>query len=252
DKLKVASALCAAVAMQAHSTAAQRETQRLSYPEAAARSAATAAAAADIIVPGDLVEDAQDSSDEHKSNIPTQEQIRVAKERRERARARATNTEDYIALDQDVTGGVAAPSGHDDEPEEVRQPTLFDPQRTEADMEVDDEGYFTDPLEYGCKISNEDASCLISIGIGPDSKVYMAADLILSGGDHEAALGDQYPHKSGDGFKTITEAVKAGIGKLIDRAIKNDVAADIIDDLRDELKRLDNGGEPMEFPKDEA
>ncbi len=42
----------------------------------------------------------------------------MAKERRERARARGTSAEDYIGLDQDVTGGVAAPTGNDEEPED--------------------------------------------------------------------------------------------------------------------------------------
>jgi hypothetical protein len=67
---------------------------------------------------------------------------------------------------------------------------------------------------------------------------------------NDCSLGDQYPLKSGDGFKTIPEAVKAGIGKLIDRALANDVDVAIIDDLRDELKRLEAGGEPLAYPRE--
>jgi hypothetical protein len=144
-------------------------------------------------------------------------------------------------------------SDGDDEPAEVRRPvpSLFDPEKTERDMDVDEEGYFTDPLAYGAPIRDEDASCVISIGIGPDGRVYMAADLLLALDDeNDESLGDQYPHKSGDGYKTISEAVKSGIGRLIDRGLATNVDPAIVDDLRDELKRLDEGGEPLSFPRE--
>ena len=79
----------------------------------------------------------------------------------------------------------------------------------------------------------------------------MAADLIIADdAGNENWIGDSYPRLAGDGFKSIPEAVKAGIGQLIDKAIQRDVDADIVNDLRDELKRLENGGEPMAFPKE--
>lgn len=140
----------------------------------------------------------------------------------------------------------------DDEPAELRKPvpSLFDAQETEKDMEVDEQGFFVDPLEFGATIRDENASCLISIGIGPDGRVYMEQDLMYSANGIDSSLGDQYPKKSGDGFKTIPEAVKAGIGKLIDRALVNNVDAAIIDDLRNELKRLEAGGDPLAYPRE--
>ncbi|WP_397570625.1 hypothetical protein [Schlesneria sp. T3-172] len=137
------------------------------------------------------------------------------------------------------------------EPAEVRQPTLFDSQRSSKHY-VDEAGVFTETDDYLVPIKNDAASCVLNVGIGPDGKYYIASDLIvqIEGASEPVQIGDEWPELQPDfSHVSLQAAIESEVGWLIDESVSADVPTEIVNELRDYLRYITTGGQPQRVPQ---
>jgi hypothetical protein len=150
-----------------------------------------------------------------------------------------------------------------EKPADPKQPSLFDPDKIEAGSKSKKGGViyrqkfdaktkeFTSPDEFvvPMPISGAKHACVISIGEGPNGQFYATSriDFVDSDGDTDD-LDYGNPKYEGDGCQTEKAAVEKCIGSLIDVVARDCEVPKVLDDLRNELKRLADGAEPIPMP----
>lgn len=136
-------------------------------------------------------------------------------------------------------------------------PSLFDEKKDsndDADVPYEQQhspdGEFFSPAEYVVPSHVPGTQTIISVGnkggkyFGSVAVVFFDEDQV----EHEEDWGN--PQLSEDGSASLTLAVQKEIGTAIDYLMEKNATAKCLKDLRDELKRLEDGGEPIPMPEE--
>jgi hypothetical protein len=137
-------------------------------------------------------------------------------------------------------------------------PSLFGDDESESDDDSDvpyveqcgPDGEFFSPDEYIVDSHVPHASTIISIGI-KDGSYYGSIDTVFfddEGNEFSEDWGN--PQLSNGGSASLSLAVQKEIGTAIDYLMEKNASAKCLKDLRDELKRLEDGGEPRLMPEE--
>ncbi len=94
--------------------------------------------------------------------------------------------------------------------------------------------------------SGEGHSTILLIGEGEDGKFYPSAYIEWINSDNEDDDKDfDNPKVDGNGCATLKAAAEKEIGTLIEFMMKKGDYPKVVQDYRNELKRLADGGEPI-------
>lgn len=113
---------------------------------------------------------------------------------------------------------------------------------------IDKDGFFVAPNEYMVPSLVKDCSTIITIG-ELDGKFFPSADTVFvdAGGVEQQETWGQ-PKKGVDGCASLTLAVQKMLGTVIQFQMENGAAEKCVDDLRNHLKDLEAGKEPIPMP----
>lgn len=137
-------------------------------------------------------------------------------------------------------------------------PSLFkdDVPESDDDSEVPYEqqhspdGEFFSPAEYIVRSHVDGAQTIVSIGI-KDEKYFGTVAVVFFNEDGDTIESDWgNPQVSADGSASLSLAVQKEIGTAISYLMQQNASAKCLKDLRDELKRLEDGGEPIPMPEE--
>ncbi len=132
------------------------------------------------------------------------------------------------------------------------QKQIFDPKEPPKNTIIDANKAFRTPDMYVVPLKSKEASCLLTLGQGPNQRWYGAIDLTIDDtGDagFESSIGEEYPKFAGDGYISEIQAMEGKIGWLVAECAKKQVDAKIINELKDVLKSV-AGGKKLSLVKE--
>lgn len=105
---------------------------------------------------------------------------------------------------------------------------------------------FVSPDEYTIPVEGDSASMIVYVGKGPNSQFYASTSMVFCDDDGEVQESDWLnPKFVGDGCVTAKAAIIKELGTKIDYAIAEKAESKFVDSLRNEMKRLESGQEPI-------
>lgn len=137
------------------------------------------------------------------------------------------------------------------QPSTGKGPSLFDGDEMPYHKQLSATGEFMSPDEYF--VPSQTPNCSATICIGEHGGRFFASRYFNALTDvaeeleedwGNPATKDQHNGKPNDGYVSLSEAVQSQIGMLIDYALDEKACEGFVNDLRTELKRLTDGGEP--------
>ena len=154
---------------------------------------------------------------------------------------------------RDESENPEASSDDEDEPDDVRRPTLFD-----SKNEVDLNGVYKNADEYVIPFKTNGASGTLAVAKDGD-RYHIASSVLLDlySDAQPEEFGDELPTDEDDGYASLQLAIESEVGWLIDQL--NETQADnptsqlivtgAFDELRDYLKFISGGGQPQMVPQ---
>ena len=134
------------------------------------------------------------------------------------------------------------------------QKSLFDgtpkPMQKVDDFGLKD-GEFLAPDEYLIPmiLSGKGNSVIIYIGMS-EGRFYSSALAVVTDEEGDEDEADwMNPCKTGDGCMSAKDAILKELGSLIDYGLEKKYSPNAMADLRNEVKRLESGGEPIKMPE---
>ena len=157
------------------------------------------------------------------------------------------------AADESKRDESEAPEADDDEPDEVRRPTLFDTKN-----EVDLNGVYKDVDEYIIPFKTSGASGTLAVAKDGD-RYHIASSVLLDlySDSEPEEFGDELPTDEDDGYASLQLAIECEVGWLIDQLGQTQaenstsqlIVTGALDELRDYLKFISGGGQPQMVPQ---
>lgn len=116
---------------------------------------------------------------------------------------------------------------------------------------IGDDGHFSAPDEYLVPSHIPECMTTIYVGQGLNDRFYSSASIVCLDEDGDEIEADwMNPEHKGDGYVTVTAAIQAELGHLIDYGQNESVSEKCIGEWRRELIRLADGGEPIPMPEE--
>lgn len=124
--------------------------------------------------------------------------------------------------------------------------------------QLDAQGRFVSPDEYMVPIEEKCGVLTIYVGESGNSFYASRSAVFIDDEDVEQeadwgnpAVKDPATQKAIKGFETPSLAIQEEIKRMIDYGLKNKMTTRFLNEMRDELKRLETGGEPHLLPEGE-
>lgn len=110
-------------------------------------------------------------------------------------------------------------------------------------------GEFLSPDEFMIPSKTKDCSAVVVVGDADNGKFHASFSCVfIDQDDNEREFDYGNPKLTDAGYVSEQFAVKAMVGRAIDLAMKQKAVSGFLNDLRSELKRLEDGGSPIPMP----
>ncbi len=139
-----------------------------------------------------------------------------------------------------------------DETTKAPAPTLFDAVSKTARNVFGDDKKFITPDEFYVPSHVKGFTAIIAVGLGPNGRFYPALNLQWSDKDEDFEDDEGSPVYEGDGYVSLQEALISRVGRAIEIADEEKAPAKVLTNLKDELKRLEDGGAPHQIVDDDS
>lgn len=139
-----------------------------------------------------------------------------------------------------------------DETVKAEAPKLFDAVSKTAKNIFGENKKFITPDEFFVPSQVKGFSAIIAVGLGPNGRFYPALNLQWSDKDEDFEDDEGSPVYEGDGYVSLQEALISRVGRAIQIADEEKAPAKVLTNLKDELKRLEDGGAPHQIVDDDS